>query len=80
MEEILGLFCCGWLVCGIIGAIIGQSKGQGVAGFFCGAILGPLGIVLMLFSKGNRGECPYCKEWVKDGATVCPHCQKNIHQ
>ena len=19
-------------------------------------------------------------EWVKDGATVCPHCQKNIHQ
>lgn len=23
-------------------------------------------------------ECPYCKELVKPGATVCPHCQRDI--
>lgn len=25
--------------------------------------------------KGNRKQCPQCKEWINRGATKCPHCQ-----
>lgn len=56
----------------------GSKKGEGCGGFIIGLLLGPFGILIALFSKGNRKQCPYCKELMHKEAKVCPHCQKNI--
>ena len=49
-----------WIVCGCIAAAIGSKKGEGVAGFFIGLLLGPLGIVFALISTGKNVKCPFC--------------------
>jgi hypothetical protein len=69
------LLCVGWW-CGIIAALIGAPKGQGWLGFLLGALLGPLGILIMVFTQGNRKICPYCKEKIHKDASVCSRCQK----
>ena len=73
MEIIVAI----WLICGIIAAIIGQKKGEGCAAFILGVLLGPIGILATVASKGNRKECPNCKEMINKKATVCPHCQRD---
>ena len=60
--------------------MIGAKKGAGTSGFIVGFLLGPLGILIAIFSKGDRKSCPYCKEWIHKDATVCPHCQREIEQ
>jgi hypothetical protein len=68
-----------WFVCGIISAAIGQKKGEGCASFFIGIILGPIGILAALLSKGNRRKCPFCKELIIKGAVKCPKCQSDLN-
>lgn len=34
--------------------------------------------VTLLLAKSTRFDCPYCREKVRFGATVCPHCQRAI--
>lgn len=47
MELLIGmLFGC--FFCGILGGIIGDGRGRGSAGFLCGFMLGPLGVVIAL--------------------------------
>lgn len=29
-------------------------------------------------AKGRTRECPFCAEWIKPNATVCPHCRSEI--
>jgi predicted amidophosphoribosyltransferase len=65
-----------WLICGIVAAVIGSKKGQGCGGFAAGVLLGPLGIVLMLFTRGDRKLCGFCREQMNRSATVCPHCHR----
>jgi len=77
MFELLG-FGVFWFICAIIAALIGDRKGEGVAGFLLGLLLGPLGIIAAALSRGNRMNCPYCKELINKKATVCPHCQREI--
>jgi len=67
-----------WILCGIVASMIGNKKGEGVLAFFFGLLLGPFGILIALFSKGNRKTCPFCKELMHKNATVCPHCQREI--
>jgi len=76
----MGLLCVFWFICAIVGGMIGERKGETLAGFLFGLLFGPLGILIEVFSKGNRMACPYCKELVHPDATVCPHCQKDIHK
>jgi hypothetical protein len=66
------------IIFGIIAAIIGDKKGQGLFGLFLGILLGPLGVLIMLTTKGNRKNCPYCKELIHKNATRCSHCQKEL--
>jgi RNA polymerase subunit RPABC4/transcription elongation factor Spt4 len=63
-----------WLLCGIVGAMIGSRKGAGCAGFLLGIFLGPIGIIISIVMKGNRKSCPYCKELVQAEALKCPKC------
>ena len=75
MEILLFTF---WLVCGIIAAMIGGRKGMGTSGFLIGVLLGPLGVLIAHFSKGDRKTCSSCKELVHKEAKVCPHCQRDF--
>jgi hypothetical protein len=58
---------------------IGRSKGESgieaVGGFVIGFLLGPIGALLALASKGNRISCPFCKQLMDPKALVCPHCR-----
>lgn len=67
-----------WFICGIISAMIGSRKGEGCGAFIIGVLLGPFGILITIFSKGNRKECPFCKELIHREATVCPNCQREV--
>jgi hypothetical protein len=69
-----------WILCGVVAAFIGAKKGVATAGFIVGFLLGPFGILIALFSKGDRRSCLYCKEWIHKDATVCPHCQRAIER
>jgi len=69
----------GWaLVGGGIGAAIGSKKGVAVGGFFLGALLGPLGWLIMAVTKGNRINCPSCRELIDPAAVICPKCHSNF--
>ena len=67
-----------WLVCAAISASIGAKKGEGISGFFIGLFFGPLGILIALFSKGNRIACGSCKELINKDASKCPKCTAQV--
>jgi len=29
-----------------------------------------------LKARGEKKQCPYCKEYIDPEATICPHCRK----
>ena len=67
-----------WLLCALIGAMIGREKGETSAGFILGLVLGPIVLLIILLSKGNKRVCPYCKEYINKDATRCSKCQKDL--
>ena len=67
-----------WLLCGIVSAVIGNSKGEGCFGFIIGVLLGPFGILIAIFSRGNQVDCPKCAKRIPNKATVCPFCQSSL--
>jgi hypothetical protein len=70
----------GWVLFGaLIGVSAAHRRGFGVAGGVIGGLLlGPLA-VLMFFASSNRIRCPHCQEWINKKATVCSHCQRDVH-
>jgi DNA-directed RNA polymerase subunit RPC12/RpoP len=80
MEIILG----SWLLFGLIGIAIANSKGQrSCLMFILCACLGPIGIVIQIItpknerriiSKGQMKRCPSCSELVRNTATKCRYC------
>lgn len=67
-----------WLLFGFVAAVIAARKNAGCFGFVLGVLLGPFGILIAIFMKGNRKACPLCKELVHVEAKICPHCQREI--
>ena len=72
IQMILLLF---WLLCGVVAGMIGSNKGAGCSGFALGILLGPIGILIALLMKGNKKQCPVCKEYIHKDAIKCPKCQ-----
>jgi predicted Zn finger-like uncharacterized protein len=66
------------VVFGVVGFLIGQSKGRADEGFALGLLLGPIGILIALFLKDKRRRCPHCQEPIAPTASVCPHCQRQL--
>jgi len=78
-----------WLVFGVVSSIIASNKGNsGCGGFLLGVLLGPIGLLIALFSSANDNganqsknytrQCPYCAELVHRQAIVCKHCGRDI--
>jgi hypothetical protein len=70
----------------IVGKLIGDRKGRGGAGLLFGALLGPIGWLIILLGPDLKAEqeaaqlrkCPFCAELVQREAKVCKHCGKDI--
>ncbi|MGC8839784.1 MAG: zinc ribbon domain-containing protein [Anaerolineae bacterium] len=68
-----------WLAFGVLTGYICQKKGIGFGwGCALGFLLGPIGTLIALLSKGRLRRCPYCAEMVRPEATVCKHCGKDL--
>jgi hypothetical protein len=73
-----------WVVCALLCAFIASSKGiNGFGWFLLGLLLGPFGVLFVLFDKASpkeKGEvkCPFCAEYIKKEAVVCKHCKSSI--
>lgn len=80
-----------WFVlCGLL-AWWANSWGRSSGGFFLlSLLLSPLVAAIVLLVKGRNRQlleqvavssgqlarCPFCRETIRPGATVCPHCQR----
>lgn len=66
------------VACALVGAFIGMAKGRWLAGLVWGAALGPIGWLIVLFSKSSLPECPECGRPNATSAKACRHCGINL--
>jgi hypothetical protein len=75
MLELLPL----WLIFGTLCYWLAEKKGRNkVIGFFAGFLFGIFAIIYYLAVSETGKVCPFCKERIKEDATVCPHCQREL--
>lgn len=73
------LLCIMAAACGVLGFVIGATKRQALAGGALGALLGPVGLLLVLASKSKGVTCPYCRTVGLDPkASVCRQCRQPL--
>ena len=68
------------LGCAVVGALIGLSKGRWLAGLAWGAVLGPIGWIVIALSKSAFVECPECGRRNGPSAKVCRHCGVDLRK
>ncbi len=68
------------LICAGIGALIGRVKGRWLAGLIWGAALGPIGWIIIAFSKSELRECPECGRRNQPDAKVCHGCGLDLRK
>ena len=68
------------ILLGLIPASIASKKGGSFFTWWVfGALLWIVALPMAIVLKDKRyGECPFCKEDVRFGATACPHCQREL--
>lgn len=68
------------IVGGLVGYLCGQSKGRESEGLMLGAVLGPIGWLVMLCAQDKRQRCIECGGVVVVGARKCLHCGSTIER
>lgn len=64
---------------GLMSGDVWKSKGgPWFTGFLIGLVFGPLGLFFTGFAKPGRDACPYCRNRVPVGASVCPTCSRDV--
>ena len=66
-----------WFFFALIGAAIAQKKGRVLEGFIAGLLLGPIGIIWIIFQKPKR-KCPECGGIIEKNVKKCKHCGSEI--
>lgn len=70
---------CFYLFFFALSVYIGRRKGNLIAGVLLGYVLGPIGALLMYFSKDRRHvTCPSCQQLIEKNAYICPHCRSKV--
>jgi hypothetical protein len=64
----------GWLLCGLLGRIVGSQKGAGTAGTVLGLLFGPIGVIVAGFIDA-RPCCPTCGTRLNQRPVLCPACK-----
>lgn len=80
-----------WIAPIMIATGMGNERNRAGLGITLGIFLGWLGVLIMAFvsptpeaqrqqllDSGRAFRCPFCREPVRTGATVCPHCQRDL--
>jgi hypothetical protein len=77
MPELLAGAVVVWVLCGVVGAIIGSRRNAEGLGFFLGVLFGPLGAIAA-FALDNRPPCPECHNKIDKGVRVCSACRVQL--
>lgn len=62
------------LLCAVIGALLGMAKGRWLWGLVWGAVLGPIGWIIVLLSSAVQSPCPECAKPNPPRLKRCRHC------
>lgn len=70
---------------GLIPAFIAQNKGRSFGLWYVyGVALFIVALIhsLCISKRPPKGyiECPFCKEFIKKDALICPHCRQKVHE
>jgi RNA polymerase subunit RPABC4/transcription elongation factor Spt4 len=67
-------FMCLVLVFALVGYAIGSAKGRTTAGLLWGALVGPIGWLVVAVGPNMKPKCSSCGGVVVKGAQKCLHC------
>src|SRR4051812_40503197 len=74
-DQTLLIGIVGWAIVGaLVGFVCGKFRAREGFGAFLGALLGPLGWLIVIGSEDRRRRCPDCKSVAILTATKCRHC------
>lgn len=63
------------IVSGVIGYCVGDNRGRGALGFWCGFLLPVIGILIVALAADERQRCRHCKAPMdQSSARMCPKC------
>jgi hypothetical protein len=83
VEQILNLIVYvfeWWVIFAVASSIISHYKGRGwFAGLVWGALLGIIGLIVVLAQPRAGIPCPSCTSPVNPRAKVCPTCRRDIN-
>jgi len=66
-----------WILCAILGGMVGSRNRAGGLGFMIGLLFGPLGVIAA-FSLDKREKCPCCGGRLNGLPLICPHCNSSL--
>ena len=77
-DQRLLFYLVWWLVWTFAGVAVGGKRQRGGLGLLLGALLGPIGVLIVANLKEPGPVCPYCGGKTVKGAIKCRHCASDL--